>query len=79
MLGGREQDALPHQAGGVADAGNIVAMSLNRKIVKIHTAKDDTTVRRGGEETQVGIDSGVKANAFDFHWAVDGALKHKKI
>ena len=55
VFGGREQDALLHKAGGIADAGYVVAVGLDGKIVQVHAAEDDAGIRRRGEEAQVSV------------------------
>ncbi len=46
MFGGREQNTLLHQAGGIADACDVVPFGLNRKIVEVHPTKNDPGIRR---------------------------------
>ena len=70
VLGGGKQHALFHQAGGVADAGDVAAMSLDFKIVEIDAAEDDAGVRRRRHQTNAARDGGVKTNSGCF----DGAL-----
>jgi len=77
MLGGGEQDALLHEAGGVADARDVVAVGFDRKIVEIHAAENDAGVRRSREEPEVGVDASVETHTLSFNRAVDGGLKHK--
>ena len=50
MLGGREQDALPHQAGGVADARHVAHVGLDFEIVEIDAAEHDARVGRRGQQ-----------------------------
>ena len=76
VLGRGEQDALLHKAGGVADAGDIVAVSFDREIVEVYTAKDDAGVRGSGLKPKLGVDAGVEAHTFGFHGAMDGGLEH---
>ena len=49
MLGGGEQDALLHEAGGITDASHIVAVGFDWEIVEVDAAKDDAGVRGSGE------------------------------
>ena len=79
VLGGGEQDALLHQAGGIAHASDIVAMGFDGKVLEIHAAENDARIGGSGKEAQVGVNPGVKADALGFDGAMDGALKHKKI
>jgi hypothetical protein len=77
VLGGGEQDALLHEAGSVADAGDVVAVGFDGEIVEIHAAENDAGVRRSREEPEVGVDASVETHTLSFNRAVDGALKHK--
>ncbi len=74
VLGGRNQHALLHQAGGVADAGHVADVRLDFEIVEIHAAENDPRIRRRRHEAQVALDRGVQADAFDFDRALDGKL-----
>jgi len=53
MLGGLNQHALPHQAGGVAYLGYIASGGGNLKIVQIGAAKDDARAARRGQKAQM--------------------------
>src|SRR5579859_1147277 len=66
MLGGGEQHAIFHQAGGVTDARDVAAVGLNFKIVEVNAAKHDACVWRRGNEANVRTNSGMKADAFGF-------------
>jgi hypothetical protein len=77
VLGGGEQDALLHEAGGVTYASDVVAVGLNGEIVKINSAENDTSIRRRGEETKVRVDTGVETHTLGFDCAVDCGLKHR--
>src|SRR4029077_1938911 len=70
MLGGGEQDAFFHQAGGIADAGDVAAVSFNFEIVEIHAAEDDAGVRRRGYEAEAAGNGGVESDS----GCVNGAL-----
>jgi len=77
VLGGGEQDALLHKAGGIADASDVVAMGFDGEVVKIDAAENDPGVRRSGEETKVRVDTGVETHTLSFDCAVDCGLKHR--
>src|SRR5882757_4864884 len=77
VLGGGEQDALLHKAGGVADASDVVAVGFNWEIIEINAAEDDAGIRRSGEETKVRVDTGVETHTLGFDCAVDCGLKHR--
>jgi hypothetical protein len=57
VLGGGEQDTLLHEAGGVADARDIVAMGFDGKIVEVDAAEDDAGIRGSGLKTELGVDT----------------------
>jgi hypothetical protein len=76
VLGGGEQDALLHEAGGVADASDVVAVSFDREVVEVDAAEDDAGVRGSGEKTEVRVDTGVETHTLSFDCAVDCGLKH---
>jgi hypothetical protein len=77
MLRGREQDALLHEAGGVTDAGDVVAVGFDRKIVQVNPTENDTRIRRSWLKTKLGVDAGVEAHTLGFYGALDGRLKHE--
>jgi len=41
MLGGRDEDALFHQAGGITHTGDVPADGLNLKTIKVGAAEDN--------------------------------------
>jgi hypothetical protein len=49
VLGGGEQDALLHKAGGVADASDVVAVGFDGEIIEINAAEDDAGIRGSGQ------------------------------
>jgi hypothetical protein len=77
VLGGGEQYALLHKAGGVADAGDIVAVGFNWKIVEVDAPENDASVWRSGLEAEFRVDAGMETHTMGFNRAVDGALKHR--
>jgi len=76
VLGGGEQDALLHKAGGIANTSDVVAMGFDGEVVKINAAENDAGIRRSGEETKVRVDTGVETHTLGFDCAVDCGLKH---
>jgi len=76
VLGGGEENALLHEAGGVADASDIVTVGFNRKIVQVDATKDDAGIRRSWLKAEFGVHAGVEADALGFDWTMDGGLKH---
>jgi len=77
VLGGGEQDALLHEAGGVADASDVVAVGFDREIVEIDAAEDDAGIRGSGEQTELRVDTRVKAHTLSFDCALNCGLKHR--
>jgi hypothetical protein len=77
VFGGGEQDALLHEAGGVADAGDIVAVGFDREIVEVDAPENDAGVGRSGLKAEFCVNTGVEAHTSGFHGAMDGRLKHE--
>jgi len=77
VFGGGEQDTLLHEAGGIANASDVVAMGFDGEVVKINAAEDDAGIRGSGEETKVCVYTGVETHTLSFDCAVDCGLKHK--
>src|SRR5579864_2294319 len=71
MLGGGEQHAVFHQAGGVTNARDVAAVGLNFKIVEVNAAKHDACVWRRRNEANVRTNGGMKADAFGFDGTQD--------
>jgi hypothetical protein len=76
VFGGGEQNALLHKAGGVADAGDIVAVSFDGEIVEVNSTENDPAVRGSRLKPELRVDAGVEAHTFGLHRAMDGRLKH---
>jgi hypothetical protein len=76
MLSGGEEDAVLHQAGGVAHARDVVALRFYREIIEVDAAKDDAGVGGGWDQADVPVDPGVQANAFCGSRLRDGCLEH---
>ena len=72
VLGGGEQDALLHEAGGVTDASDVVAVGLDRKIVQVNAAENDAGIRGSREKPEVSVDAGVETHTLGFNRAKDG-------
>jgi hypothetical protein len=77
VLGGGEQDALLHEAGGVTNASDVVAMGFDGEVVKINAAENDAGIRRSGEETKVCVYTGVETHTQGLDCAMDCGLKHR--
>src|SRR5579871_992970 len=78
MLGRRDQHALFHQAGGVADASDIEADGLDFKAVKIGAAKYDTRPRWRRSDAHRYRCPAVQAHAAAFHGRADCLLANQK-
>jgi hypothetical protein len=76
MFGGGKQDALLHQAGGVADAGYVMALGFDGEIVEIHAAKYDTGIGRRGRKSNVPKNARVQPDALGKSVSGDGGLEH---
>jgi hypothetical protein len=46
VLGGGEEDTLLHEAGGVTNASDVMAMGFDGEIVEVNAAENDASVRR---------------------------------
>src|SRR5579884_112173 len=72
VLGGRDKHALTHQAGGVADFGDVAAGGWNFKIVEVGAAEDDSRACRSGQKTHPDGCSAVQTNAGKFNGGGNG-------
>ena len=63
MLGGGDQDALAHQAGGVGDLGDVAADGLDFEVVEIDAAEEDTSAGRGREKSQMNGGAAMKTDS----------------
>ena len=63
VLHGREQHALFHQAGGVADACNVAHVRFDFEIVQVHAAKNDAGIGRSRNQSQVAANRRVETDA----------------
>jgi hypothetical protein len=75
MLGGGNQHALPHEASGIADAGNVAPTGGDVKIVEIGTEEDDSGGGGGGKYSNGNRDSTVKSDSLGLYWPLDRGLK----
>ena len=75
VLGGGDEDALLHQAGGVADFCDVLADGGYVEAVEVDAAEDDSAARRGGKDSQMHGRSAVKADAAAFDGGSNCALK----
>jgi len=79
MFGGRNQYAFFHQAGRVADAGNILANCLNFKTVKVNAAEDNARVRRRGQDAQFDRRSRVQADTLALYSYADCLFLYQQV
>jgi len=63
MLSRRNQHALLHETGGIADAGNIAAAGFNGKAVEIGTAENDPRACGSGQDFQIDGSAAMQTNA----------------
>ena len=63
VLGGRDQDALFHQAGGVADAGDVAAAGFDGEAIEIGAMEDDARAGGSGQDSEVDGSSAVEADS----------------
>ena len=78
MLGGGNQYAFLHQAGGVADLGDILAAGFDLVSFEIGAAKHDARSRAGGKDAEVDWGSTVKAHATARDRTSDCSLEYQK-
>ena len=75
MLGGGDEHAFLHEAGGVTDAGDVADVGLDGEIVEVGAAENDSGVGRGRSEAEVTRNGGVQTNARGLYRALDCGLE----
>ena len=75
VLGGGDEHALLHQAGGVADLGDVLADGWHVESVEIDAAKHDARSSRSGQDAQMYGRSAVEPDATTFDGGSNCALK----
>jgi len=78
MFGCGNQDALPHQAGGVADLLNMTPTGGYLETVQIGADKNDTGRGRCGKDTDADWNARMKADARCFDRPLDRRLESQK-
>src|SRR5579862_5252741 len=63
VFGRRNEHALAHEAGGVAELGDIAPGGRDLEVIKIGAAKDNARTRRGGQKPHVHGGAGVKPHS----------------
>jgi hypothetical protein len=66
MLGGGDEDAALHKAGGVTDASDVAAIGFEFESVEIDATEDDAGAGRGGQEAKMNGSAAVKSDAAAF-------------
>ncbi len=75
MLGGGDQHALPHQAGGIAYASHVAPTGGDMEIVEIGAEENDAGGRRRGKNSNGDGDAAVKPDPLSLYWPLDSGLK----
>src|SRR5579883_2909676 len=70
-------NALLHQAGGIADARDVLTVRFDGKVVQVHAAEDYAGIRRCRKEAEMRMNTRMETNALCINRTVDGALEHK--
>src|SRR5271169_1288004 len=76
MLRRGEQNSLFHQAGGIADASDIVSLCLNGKIVEVRATKNNSRVGGSRKQADASEHSGVKTHTFSKRLFRYSGLEH---
>jgi len=66
VLGGGDEHALAHKAGGVTHFGDVTCGSGDFEVVEIGAAEDDARAGGGGQKTHGGRCTGVQADPGEF-------------
>ncbi len=75
MLGGGDEHALAHEAGGVADLGDVAAGGGDLEVVEVGAAEDDAGAGGRGDEPHADGRAAVQADAAEGDLRPDGPLK----
>jgi hypothetical protein len=79
MLGGGDEDALAHQAGGVADPRDVPPTGGDWEIIEIAADKDQTRGHGGRKDSNLYRYAAVKPYARNFHGALQGGFKSQEV
>ena len=78
MLGGRDEHAFLHKAGGVADARHIPADRFDLETIEIGTPKNNARTGWGGQHAHGNRSAAVQANPIAFHRGANCLLVGQK-
>ncbi len=75
MFGGGDQDALPHQAGGVTDSGDVPPTRRNLEVLEIGTQENYACRRWRRSDPDADTDSAMESDPGRFHRPEDRSFK----
>jgi len=76
MLSRGKEDALFHQAGGVADTSDVFPACLDDEIVQVRAPKHDAGIGRRRNQADMAKDSGMKTDALRTDFTLNSGLEH---
>ena len=72
---GKEYPLL-HQAGSVTDAGNVVSLGFDGKVLEINAAKNNACFSRGRDQANAPTHTSVEAHTFNRRFSRNSSLEH---
>ena len=75
VFGGGDEHALAHEAGGVADLGDVAAVGGNLKVVEVGAAKDNARSGRRRQQPHGDRRTGMEPYACEFNLGGDGLFQ----
>ena len=75
MFGGGDEDALPHQAGCIADLGDVTAIRRYLEVVEVRAAKHNSRPCRGRQQPHSNRCTGMQTHACEFNLSGDGLFQ----
>ena len=75
MFGGGDEHALAHEAGGVADFGDVAADGGDFEVVEVGAAEDDAGTGRRGQQTHGDRRAGMKTDPCELKGCGDGLFQ----
>src|ERR1700720_2501273 len=79
MLGGGDEHALLHQAGGVTDAGYVASAGFDRKTVEVGAVKHDSRSGRRGQNPQTDRRAAVETHSGASHSSTNCLLVCQRV